>query len=682
MRLTLRTLLAYLDDTLGPNEAKEIGEKVAESDVAKDLVERIRKVTRRRRIGNPPIAGEGSKLDANTVAEYLSNVLSADETAEVEEICLNEDVYLAEVAACHQILTLMLSEPAKVPPTARQRMCRLVRGRESLPYRKPPVVPTDVGLVEIAPEDIDTGTSGHRRLAYLAVAVVMFFGLVVAVWMSLPESSAPRPHDPEVVYGFRIVPPSPATAKAEPDVPKIAAPVALPAGPKIEPKPEPKTAGPKIEPKVEPKTPIDTIAPAQPNSARVEIGKLAGDAVFLSRAAGAKTSWQSVASGAAIQSSDELLSLPGFRGDVRLASDVQVVLWGNLLEFIPIPLLESSATLHLPPAGVDADLTLHRGRVLLANLKRKGPAIVRVRFLNEIWDLTLAEKSEAIVDSLSSYAPGVRFSKQPGGESPQVQVFLGVPRGHVTLKSGYDEPLVLKAPPGLAQVDWNSKGSGRGKPIQLNAAPAHWSSELPTKSPAKDIAQQMQRVLTDFAARANRKGADIELTLQEQRQSPAAAARVYGMFGLAAIDSVLDVIDTLDGVLQSETRGASLYALRAWVSRSPANAMRLHGLLRDKKSYSEADADALVQLLFSFSDADKAVARTYDALFHHLENEKLAIRELAFWHLAQLDSDFARGLTASPAAADADVRTKILAQWRKRLTDGKLPPKAPDAAPK
>jgi len=31
VRLTLRTLLAYLDDTLDPNETKTIGQKVSES---------------------------------------------------------------------------------------------------------------------------------------------------------------------------------------------------------------------------------------------------------------------------------------------------------------------------------------------------------------------------------------------------------------------------------------------------------------------------------------------------------------------------------------------------------------------------------------------------------------------------------------------------------------------------
>src|SRR5438105_8496006 len=77
MRLTLRTLLAYLDDTLPPDQAREIGQKVAESQVAQDLIERIKKVTRRRGLSTPPAAGP-DRVDANTVAEYLDNDLTGD----------------------------------------------------------------------------------------------------------------------------------------------------------------------------------------------------------------------------------------------------------------------------------------------------------------------------------------------------------------------------------------------------------------------------------------------------------------------------------------------------------------------------------------------------------------------------------------------------------------------------
>src|SRR5438128_4473734 len=137
MRLTLRTLLAYIDDTLEPTQAKEIGQKVAESDVAQELIERIKAVTRRRGLTIPPASGP-DRIDANTVSDYLDNDLAPEAISEVEELALNSDVHLAEIAACHQILTLVLGEPANVPPTARQRMYGLIKGRESIPYRKAP----------------------------------------------------------------------------------------------------------------------------------------------------------------------------------------------------------------------------------------------------------------------------------------------------------------------------------------------------------------------------------------------------------------------------------------------------------------------------------------------------------------------------------------------------------------
>src|SRR3954464_7966659 len=107
MRLTLRTLLSYLDDMLEPSQARVIGQKAAESEAANELMERIKQVTRRRRLTTPPQAGSGA-IDANTIAEYLDNVVSPEQAAEVEQICLASDVHLAEVAGCHQILTLVL----------------------------------------------------------------------------------------------------------------------------------------------------------------------------------------------------------------------------------------------------------------------------------------------------------------------------------------------------------------------------------------------------------------------------------------------------------------------------------------------------------------------------------------------------------------------------------------------
>jgi hypothetical protein len=125
MRLTLRTLLAYRDDILEPAEAKEIGEKIHVSSFASSLVERINDVLRRRRIGAPDVSGPGSQPDANVVAEYLDNLLSPEEITEFERICLGSDEYLAEVAATHQVLTLVLGESIEIPSRLRERIYAL-----------------------------------------------------------------------------------------------------------------------------------------------------------------------------------------------------------------------------------------------------------------------------------------------------------------------------------------------------------------------------------------------------------------------------------------------------------------------------------------------------------------------------------------------------------------------------
>ena len=125
MRLTLRTLLAYLDDVLAPEDTKIIGQKIQESPMAQLLVSRIREVMRRRRLKAPDVFGPEMGIDPNIVSQYLDNTLSADRYADVERVLLASDEMLAEAAACHQVLTVILADPSDVSTASRERLYAL-----------------------------------------------------------------------------------------------------------------------------------------------------------------------------------------------------------------------------------------------------------------------------------------------------------------------------------------------------------------------------------------------------------------------------------------------------------------------------------------------------------------------------------------------------------------------------
>ncbi|MEN6449237.1 MAG: hypothetical protein ABFC96_01990 [Thermoguttaceae bacterium] len=230
MRLTLRTLLAYLDGLLDPKVADELGKKIEESEYATTLVHRIRDAMRRLRLGAPSVTERGAGFDANTVAEYLDNTLDAERVSEFEKVCLDSDVHLAEVAACHQILTLVLGEPAEVDAATRDQMYQLKDRTGHAPPLPPVIHPRPESSGDGGPQldlgDVDFGDrkarprptvpeylrEPRRKPVWLSIvaAVVLVICITGVVLKSLGQ------FEPETPVGKLLVDLGVLTAPAEP----------------------------------------------------------------------------------------------------------------------------------------------------------------------------------------------------------------------------------------------------------------------------------------------------------------------------------------------------------------------------------------------------------------------------------------------------------------------------------
>ncbi|GAA4432798.1 hypothetical protein [Bremerella cremea] len=127
MRLTLRTLLAHQHGLLNEQQAAIISQKIEQSPFVAQLLRHLQDRVGRREIVPLTIEARGcASLDK--VMRYLDHALPAEEVVKLENECFASDRLLAEVAACHEILSQWLSTPAPVEPTLRQRLYAVIPG--------------------------------------------------------------------------------------------------------------------------------------------------------------------------------------------------------------------------------------------------------------------------------------------------------------------------------------------------------------------------------------------------------------------------------------------------------------------------------------------------------------------------------------------------------------------------
>jgi hypothetical protein len=705
MKLTLRTLLAYLDDTLEPSEIKQIGQKVAESDAAQELIARLKQVTRRRRLTTPPDTGKGESFDPNTVAAYLDNELPSEQVAETEKICLDSDVHLAEVAACHQILTLVLGEPALVPPTAKERMYGLVKGREAIPFRKAPDHTSAGDGGDDENEDAMLSVlafhrqqSSWKRWALPIAGVVLFLTLPVVLVIALMQGSNPPKDTRSLVVAADKSNADKGVAKdGDGTKDKTKDGEALKDKDKQEKDTADKDKPPADKPnsdkpnqdaqadKDKPKKDGDggkIERPAEPSPDRREVAiyqgppKAGSPSVLVYRPRG-EPIWKRLSPNTPVFTSDALVSLPGYASEVITGTGVRLDLWGTHPKFTPagIPpndfFYESAVVLHAN-RNFDLELTLIRGRIFLSNAKDKGSARVRLRFQKEIWDITLTDPdSEVAVDYYTHYPLNIDWKR----DEPRAVAALCVIKGHAGLRVEYEEFPSMEIP-GPAFVFWDSYGKGLKPPQHLDRPYADFTKDIPASKDSNDLREALDAI----SKRMGEKKA-VGIALKEIVEDGPVLQRLHCIECLGAIDAVPTLLDILDGKddARARDRREVLFALHRWACRGLDFSKQLFdlsdrksGILLDKK-YSPSEAEIVLTLLHDFDDVKKREPETFDTLADYLTNSRMAIRELGNWHLLLL-SQGAKSIPEFNAAWDQDKRSRVADDWKAMIKAGQLPP--------
>jgi hypothetical protein len=620
MRLTLRTLLAWLDDTLPPTQVRDIGRQVAESPYAQELVDRIHLVTRQRRLTVPSKSGPDA-TDPNVVASFVDNDLEPDQVAEYEKKCLTSDVNLAEAASVHQILSL-LGQKVHVPPEAKARMYQLVKGRETIPPPKAdgakPRVPEPVTKPIqpwVAPEP-----PRRHWLERFGPGLACLVLIAILSW-SAYESLTPTKLETSIVENPPATEPAPTP---ETQVQEAAAEPAPPAADGEAGRGE--TRGP-MAPEI-PKEPLaagkegaasasatggtgaaktaetagkSKSAPEEKGRARdVPAGAVGvvekADGVLL-RFSTEKREWERIAEGTSLGATDRLLCLAPFRARVVLGK-------------MPITLIgETQVRLLTKDPGSDPAFELQTGRVLLDGSAPSGG--LSVEFAGRKVGIEHPSGSSLGLERANSW----RYA-QPASQAPPLAILAAGGEQKLTL----DQARQTLSGPGTILAD--SSGKFQARPGK--ALPA-WMTETEPSPKDQKLGEEF---LKQFSAD---RPVLSDIVVATESESP--VMKKLAIYAVKALGDLSFLFPILSRPNDPDARQSTIAALRDYLAQGPAAERSLREQLREE--FDEKTGPLIEKLLIGYSKED---ASKGDALVDLLSprNPSLPVRELVLDNLKAL----------------------------------------------
>lgn len=704
MRLTLRAMLGYLDNVLDPADAEDVGRKIEESEFATVLLQRTRDVVRRLRLSAPRVDGRGMGQDANSVAEYLDHTLPPERVPDFEKVCLESDVHLAELASAHQILSLVLREPADVDAGMRRRMYQLIdpaagqtagggvkiaasdrrsrRGKRSSKKSRRPQVP------DYLRDQVNTRRQ-HRLVLFGAAATLLLAAILGAALTpsirnmltgtlvaeaptggdvadakrradseSQPTGGDDRAGNDQRAGGVAGGPPVPADTASNGDSTSNGAPLQLPgadaARPMIDaaaptpPDPDAIVSDQPGEPMAEPagipgvNGPPNGAAGSEPLAAPA-LARLTTAEQALLRYDPQMPNWFRVSDVDSLLPGDRLAALPSYRPTItfEVGGRVAMQLLGGT-----IAMLGQVDELGAP------EVELIQGRAVLSSPSTPG-AQVRLAVGGQFGVVTLTDADAALAVEVRRVLPD---GANPETRAAEVFVTFYVPSGEVRWNeaaSGREE--LLKAPGRLVLAP----AAGPADAAASTEIPA-WVSERQNDPTKADIALAAELPVDEPALLRLR-----ELAFRDRRVE----VRTLAARSLA----LLDDFDAFDATISDEavlrmtnTWYVQVDAIREAMARGPATAEALRVTLERQRG--DDKGGQLYELLWGFSPEQWADPALGQRLVAGLDHDDVDIRALSFWNLFNKT----RVTHYYRPEAPAPRRQAPIRVWKQDLDSGRL----------
>lgn len=662
MRLTLRNMLAYMDEILEPAQREEIAHKIEESEFATGIMHRIRDVTRRIRLGAPKLTGKGMGVDPNTVAMYLDNTLPSDRVPDFEKVCLESDVHLAEVAACHQILALVLGESAQIDPELRRKMYAIVHRAEQ---------PVGAAGAAKAPPPLPASARGRQRphvpdylreesrskfwtiAATLFLALLLLGAVVRAVgpfdrsnvllgWLpiwgeeevaqgdgaQISDTAKTKPNgEPTVAEEAKKTEATNGNGAAKLSQPGEESKAIAVDGPKpdndeakapLPPEPDnvpdvDATAGKRTEaeskgPFEEPQPANDATVTARPTeesdraaaktTAIEPVSRFLNDPHVLLRL-NRNRQWERAAQGATLVGGDQLLVLPTYRPTITLTAGLTVQILG-----------ETKVEL-LPPAEGVPGLHLPFGRIVLMTSGKPNVAL-RLVLGDREGIATFVEADTTLAAEVRPYLP---LGSDPEQAAANSAVDLYVASGAIQWASD-------RAPAGERIVAPNR--------LKLTEHPAdpHVVQELPKWIAAAEGLTNFEKLAWDTVNRQLGNAGDrpVSLALQELTDHRRQEVRYLAARSLALIDDFQPLLPLLNNDDYDAVWPTLIESLRSALARGPEVAEKVRLAFEEQRG---EDSKTLYRVLRGFTK-DELLSGAAVELVDLMDNDSLDVRVLAY----------------------------------------------------